>query len=146
MKDSGIIRKAYFDALNGQLLLDGLTQVPIGDEKVDQGITASDLYVLIGAQNETDVSNKTNWALNVELALTIVNRREATNTKTEVEQISDQILGILFPTKTTNGLSVATPYTISLANLSGSEYYFKPIQSGGWQITKQLTFKNRLTQ
>lgn len=148
MNDAGqVIRKSYYEALNNQVdnPESPATKIPVVDEKLDLNITEHDLFILIGGQAGTVQGVKTMWAKEMDIALTVVNRRKATNTKTLIENICDQILTILFPTRTTNGLSVAAPFKLTYARLTGEQYDFKEI-ADGFQISKTLTFKNYICQ
>jgi len=149
MKDVGqAIRKAYYDALLNQVTEPGapLVKVPIVDEKLELAITDADLYMLIGAQNETPADNKTKWVSEVELTITIVNRRKATNSKTVVENIADQMLTILFPVKNSNTLVLSSPFSLTYARVVTPIQYAFERTNDGWKIIKELTFKNRITQ
>lgn len=149
MNDVGtIIRKAYYDALNNNILVPGSPSVyvPIVDEKLDSQITDADLYMLVGAQTETPYANKTIFMTTVELTIRIVNRRKATNSKTLVEQVADNMLSILFPSKGHNGLTVSAPFKLISAVMSSpATYDFQKLEDG-WQISKVLSFKNLITQ
>lgn len=148
MKDFGqVVRKAFFDALNDQVLNpdNSVVTIPIVDEKLDLSITEHDLYMLIGGQAETDVSTKQSWAKEVDLNITVVNRRKATNSKTTIEGISDQLLEILFPDKTSYGISIADPFRLSFVKNVSAQYSFEK-SNDGWTISKAIIFKTRLTQ
>lgn len=138
------LRKGYFTAWNNSVVID-TDPIPIVDEKLDENITEADLYILLGAQSETAQDNKTYFAAEVDLVVTVVNRRKATNTKTLVEQVVNQMLTIIFPTKNTNTLSIESPYNLTYAKAISGEYAFEKLQDG-WKISKQITFKNRITQ
>lgn len=148
MRDVGTaIRKSYYNALNEQVFIEG-SPIPIVDEKLDQNITEHDLYMLIGAQTENGTDNKTHWVREVDITIMVVNRRKATNTKTLVEDICNQIMQVLFPAKNTVTLSIENPFKLSYARLlNPGEYGFlKNDTTGIYQISKQLTFRNRITQ
>lgn len=145
MNDVGeAVRKGFYDALNGQITFDG-APIPIVDEKLDLNITDNDLYMLIGGQQATVVNTKSTWAKEADLNITIVNRRKATNTKTTIENIADQMLQILFPTRTTFGLSIGSPFNLSYVKYVSDSYTFEKLAEG-WQISKQMIFKIRITQ
>lgn len=145
MNDAGqAIRKAYYDALNGQITING-SVIPIVDEKLDVNITEHDLYMLIGGQGGTVSGVKGMWAKELDISITAVNRRKATNTKTLIEDICDQMLTILFPTRTTNGLTVAAPFKLTYARLLSENYAFDK-ETGEWVISKTLVFRNHITQ
>jgi hypothetical protein len=148
MNDVGeAVRKGFYNALNNAIAIPGdpIGKVPIVDEKLDLNITENDLYMLIGGQQETTTNTKSNWGNEVDLSITIVNRRKATNSKTTIENIADQMLQILFPTRVTFGLSVDSPFRLSYTKYMNSQYTFEKLVDG-WQINKQLIFKTRITQ
>ena len=148
MTDPGqAVRKAFFDALNNQINNpeNSATKVPVVDEKLDGNITEHDLYMLIGGQQETSVNNKTTWADEVDLSITIVNRRKATNSKTTIEHITTQMLQILFPDRLTYGITVSNPFRLSYVKKVNGQYAFVRL-ADGWQISKPIIFKTRITQ
>jgi hypothetical protein len=148
MNDAGqAIRKSFFNALNNQVENpeSAADKIPVVDEKLDLNITEHDLYILIGGQGGTVLPVKDAWMKELDLSLTIVNRRKATNSKTYVENICDQILTILFPTRNTNGLTVASPFKLTYARLTSEQYNFEKL-ADGWQISKTLVFRNHITQ
>jgi hypothetical protein len=145
MNDAGqAVRKGFYEALNGQITIEG-SPIPIVDEKLDLNITEHTLYMLIGGQQATGANTKTTWGKEVDLNITVVNRRKATNTKTIIEDIADQMLQILFPTRTTFGLSVGAPFNLSYVKYISDSYTFEKI-TDGWQISKAMIFKTRITQ
>lgn len=147
MVDVGMaIRKSYYDALNGQIVIEG-AQVPIVDEKLDVDISEQDIYVILTSQDEEgSASNKSRFVNETLLRMQIVNQRRATGSKEVVEDVAGQILEILFPTRTTWALSLASPLHLTSANYLGGQY--NPIAQNeyGFFISKTLTFKNRITQ
>jgi hypothetical protein len=148
MNDAGqAIRKGFYNALNNAIAIPGdpINKVPVVDEKLDLNITEHDLYMLIGGQQAAAANTKSTWGKEVDLNITIVNRRKATNTKTIIEDIADQMLQILFPTRTTFGLSVSAPFRLSYVKYISDSYTFEKI-ADGWQISKQMIFKARITQ
>jgi len=148
MIDTGqVVRKAFFDALNNQVdnPENSAAKVPIVDEKLDLNITEHDLYMLIGGQQATTVNTKHCWADEVDLSITIVNRRKATNSKTTIENIATQMLQILFPTRTTEGITIPLPFLLSYVKRMNDQYTFEKANDG-WEISKQIIFKTRITQ
>lgn len=141
------VRKAFYDALNSQVLnpVNSATTVPVVDEKLDLNITEHDLYILIGGQAETPANTKSSWANEVDLSITFVNRRKATNSKTIIEDIANQVLQILFPTHTTFGITIAEPFKLSYVKTMGAQYNFEKLDDG-WKIQKSIIFKTRITQ
>lgn len=148
MNDSGqVVRKAFFNALNDQISNpeNSSTKIPIVDEKLDLNITEADLYLLIGGQVSTAGNNKQVWADEVDLNITIVNRRKATNSKTTIETIAGDVLQVLFPTRTTFGINIETPFKLSFVKKVSDSYVFDK-QADGWEIKKSIIFKTRVTQ
>lgn len=139
------LRASYFDALDGNLTWDGAA-VPVVDEKLDTQITDQDVYIIMTSQNEIDANNKSYWARECDIELVIVNRRKATNTKEVVEDVSNQVLTLLFPDKNTTVLSIASPLALTYARLTSAEYNPLVQTEDGFQISKKLIFKNRITQ
>lgn len=139
------IRKAYYEALTGNLVYES-SVIPVVDEKLDVNITEHDIYVLMQAQNEVDRNNKSFWARECDLSMRIVNQRKATNEKEVVEDVSNQILTILFPTRTTTSLAIDAPLKLVWARLINSEYSPLIQNETGLIISKTITFKNRITQ
>lgn len=141
------LRKAYFQQLAGILLYGG-NEIPVVDEKLDVQINEHDIYVMMMDQIEDLQTNqiKSHWSNECLLRLTIVNQRRATNTKEIVEDISGQILNILFPDKATINLSLNAPLSLIYARYVNGDY--QPLQQNtkGFIITKTLTFKNRVIQ
>lgn len=148
MNDVGTeVRKAFYDALFNQVENpdNSVAKIPIVDEKLDLNITEHNLYMLIGGQAENSVNTKSSWAEEVDLNITIVNRRQATNSKTTIENISDQMLGILFPTRTTFGITISSPFLLSYVRKTSAQYAFEK-STDGWTISKAIVFRTRITQ
>jgi len=148
MNDAGqAVRKGFYNALNNVIAIpdDPIGKVPIVDEKLDMGITEHDLYMLIGGQQANAADTKSTWAKEVDLNITVVNRRKATNTKTIIENIADQMLQVLFPNKTSFGLTIEAPFRLSYVKYVSESYQFEKM-ADGWQISKAIVFKTRITQ
>jgi hypothetical protein len=148
MNDAGeAVRKGFYNALYNAVAIPGdpVNKVPIVDEKLDLNITEANLYMLIGGQAATAANTKSTWGKEVDLNITITDRRKATNSKTTIEDIADQMLQILFPTRTSFGLSVEPPFRLSYVKYISDSYTFEKVNDG-WQISKQMIFKTRITQ
>jgi hypothetical protein len=148
MNDTGqAVRKAFYEALYNQVSNpeNGATKVPIVDEKLDLNITEHTLYMLIGGQQATPVNTKQTWASEVDINITIVNRRKATNSKTTIETIADDLLSIILPTKTTYGITINEPFHLSYVKYISDSYVFDQV-ADGWEIKKSIILKTRITQ
>jgi hypothetical protein len=142
------VRKAFFDALNNQVNNpeQPTNKIPIVDEKLDLLLSEHDLYILIGNQSDSPGGVKTVWASEVDLTLTVVNRRKATNSKTLIENIITQIYQILFPTRTSFGITISNPFKLSyVKKMPAAEYGFEKT-ADGWQVIKSVPFRTRIIQ
>lgn len=138
------IRKSYYTALFEKVMYQS-TYIPIVDEKLDARATEHTLYMLIDSQEERPGDNKTRYATEVDLTITVINRRQATNSKTAVEDIASQMLTLLFPAKNQWAVSVAAPLSLTYARLLTADYRFDKTEDG-FAIMKRMTFRNRITQ
>lgn len=144
MRDVGTpVRKAIYDALNGNILIEG-APVPFVDEKLDRLITETDTWVLLNSQDEVQQNVKSHWATEVTVTLLVVNKRQATITKTIIEDVTNQILQILQPTKTVSGITLPAPFMLSYLNTQTADYQAEQVESG-FRIKKQIFIKIRLT-
>lgn len=149
MIDPGqVVRKAFYDALNNQV--DNpenlANKVPVVDEKLDLNISEHDLYILIGNQSDSPGGVKNVWASEIDLTLTVVNRRKATNSKTLVENILTQVYQILFPTRTDFGITINSPFRLSYVKRQNPAEYVFERTNDGWTISKAVPFRTRITQ
>lgn len=138
------LRKSYYDVLHDQVLVNS-GEVPIVDEKLDTQLSEHDLYMLIDAQAERPTDNKTKYASEIDITIRIVNRRQATNSKTAVEDIANQMLTLLFPAKNQWALTVSDPLHLTYARLQEADYEFQKTDAG-FNIMKRMVFRNRITQ
>lgn len=144
MRDVGTaVRKAIYTAIYGNVKWEGAA-VPVADEKLDKLITDSNLYILFDTQTETQINVKCHYATSVNLNIRVVQKRQATNSKTVVEDLANQIMQILKPTKLATGFTLPAPFKLSLFNISSAEYQFTEDQNG-FIIWKLITTTTRLT-
>lgn len=87
---------AYYRCLNGSTSVSVFQgSVPI-DHRTD--------YILLRAESDSDVSNKTYFAANPIVVVEIVTFHDAQIDTSLVESIDDQVKRLLFPTRRTTGL------------------------------------------
>lgn len=138
-----ILRKAYFEVLNGNLTALSAS-VLVVDEKLDP--TMPDVYVKIGSTEEQQQNNKTHFAANCGVTLDIVQRTESVGSKIVVDEVSNQILGLLFTDTKTTTLDPDAPLKLTYARLEATRTEpLKQIESG-FMIVKRLSFTNRVYQ
>lgn len=148
MVDIGVhLRSAYYAVLNGNITIEG-NQIPVVDEKLDVDVSEQDAYVMFITQTEETetVANKTNYVNETLMRIQVVNQRRATNTKEIVEEVSSQILSLLFPAKNTTAITLGSPLNLTYAKYVTGDYRPLTKNDKGFLISKVLTFKNRVTQ
>ena len=140
---AGIIRKAIYTALNGNISYNSVN-IPIFDEAPDEA--QSSHYILFSTQTEEDATNNARFVTEGEILLDIVTVHPSYPTKKVVESISDTIMGILTPTVTTRGITLPTGYSLTLFRRERS-YSIPMLQSStGKVIRKILRYSYRIQQ
>lgn len=145
MLDAGAsLRKAYNSALNGNVTFSG-SAVPLVDGKLHENMR-EDVYIMFSTQSDTDKPNKNYFATEINLAVLIVNRKEATVQKSVVENISNQVLTIIIPTTTTHGLIIDAPFKITFVKRDNANTQGAKLDDGTFIIAKEINFRNRIIQ
>lgn len=106
-----ILNLAVFNALNGNLSWDG-DNVPVYDEK--RRVNATDnIYVVLSTQQESDAPQTSDAFITLStIDIEILHKTDYEVSKTVVNNISNQILNIIFPTPQTNGMPVQDHFQI----------------------------------
>ena len=140
---AGIIRKAIYTALNGNISYNSVN-IPIFDEAPDEA--QSSHYILFSTQTEDDATNNARFVTEGEILLDIVTIHPSYTTKVVAESISDTIMGILTPTVTTRGITLPSGYSLTLFRRERS-YSIPMLQSStGKVIRKILRYSYRIQQ
>jgi len=146
MRDFGYsLRKAYYDVLNGNVMYeDGV--IPVVDEKTDQRYTEGSIYIKLYTQNEQQNNNKCYFASNGEMVVDIVHFTRTTASKAVVDDIGDQVLQLLFPTRRSTALVIDAPFVLSYARFERSDT--TPVQQVNDKFiqVKSIIFSNRVIQ
>jgi hypothetical protein len=143
MTDFGTaLRASYIAALDGNVQY-GIKDVPFMDDKAE---TDEFFYVRVTTQNMTSANTKSYFAGECDVNLQIVSVQRSATSKTIPEVIASQITDILFPTVTTNGLSIDAPYKISYAKLANTVDDIAIQTARGFEIKKTLVIRNRVIQ
>jgi hypothetical protein len=145
MTDYGtILRKAYFSLIDGNLTALG-GSVPMFDEKLEpaEGV---DIYVKIGSTDEESRDNKHHFAALCGVHIDIVQKTLSVGSKVVVDEVSNQILGLLFTDPRTTNLVLDAPLKLTYARLDATKT--EPLKAipQGFMIVKRLTFLNRVYQ
>lgn len=135
------IRKAFFQALNGQLTYDGV--VPVYDSFSDEDNGAH--QVMLTNQTTSNQDDKCSFAWDCTLVIDIVTRTKGSGNKSIADNISEQITAILQPTRKTTGLSIDS--TFQLLNLQlQSVRYLEDEMPSRFMVRKLLTYSFRIVQ
>lgn len=145
MRDSGYkLRKAFFSALDGQLTIN-TNVLPVVDGKLES-LPADGVFVVFGDQSDQDKSNKGSFVVETTFDLAVVDKRKATSSKKDVEDVCDQILQIIKPSVSGHGLSIESPFVITtLKYLSGLAVGVEVALNEFIQV-KRIQFIIRITQ
>lgn len=97
------LRTAYYQLLNGNLIY--LTAaIPVGDDLVKLQSTGAQLYVFFSTQSGNDTSTFSSFDSKQTIVIDIVYRGKTRAPKSIVDNIAGQILNLVRPTPSTNGL------------------------------------------
>lgn len=136
------LRAAYINALEGNVLY-GVDEVAIVDDKVE---TDKLYYVRVTTQNMTSSNTKSYFGGECDINLQIVSIQRSATSKTIPEAIASQIMNIVCPTVSTNGLTIGSPYKLSYARLINTVDDIAIQTQRGFEIKKTLIFRNRVIQ
>lgn len=142
--DTGL-RKAYYDALSGNVTIDS-SEIPVVDEKLDTQLTEHDIYIKFTTQNVTQGNNKSYFAANIDMNIDIVQLTDSVGGKLIVDDVAGQIMTLLFPTKNTTALVLPSPLRLTFAHLQNSTTELIRSHPKGFITIKTLTFLNRVYQ
>lgn len=99
------LRIAVFNALDGLLSYNAVA-VPVYDEKVRTGESPR-LYVILSTQQESDVEqNDSTWITQSSIDLEIIHRTGSEVSKNPIDEVYEDILEIILPTRQTVGLTI----------------------------------------
>ena len=112
MRDTmDILQMAVFGALNGNLSYNS-ANVPVYDEKKEVGQN-DNLYVLLSTQQENDNPQTSDaFITDSSIDIEITHKTGFEVSKKVLNNISNQILEILIPTPSTNGMAVQNLFQI----------------------------------
>jgi hypothetical protein len=94
-----LTRKSFIETLEGNISIDG-DEIEVLDEQAG----SSDIYIICSSQNLTENSTFSHFSGNEFIMLEIVHKQDSSTTKKIVDDIADQILQLVKPTPSTNGL------------------------------------------
>lgn len=142
--DTGL-RKGYYDVIRGNVFIGG-SEIPVVDEKLDSQLTEHDIYIKLTTQNAVQQNNKKYFAANVDLNIDIVQITASVASKLTVDDVADQVYGLLFPTRKQIAVELDPPLKLAQAYMQNSTTEPTREHTKGFLTIKTLTFFNRVIQ
>lgn len=139
-----LFRKAVYEALNGNLTFDAAI-VPVFDEKVIQA-EGNSQYVILQSQSNTQQNTFSSFNTDTTLIIQVVAKSWDGVSKDPIDDISNQILQILFPTPNTTGLITQAGIQICNARLQSSSSGVVALQTNKYNVYKFLTVQALIIQ
>lgn len=96
------VRKAFFQALNNNITYNA-TPIQVADG-MRTNITPLGLYVILAGQTGTPRNTFSGWASDETIDIDILYKTADNNAKSVLDGVADQMLRLLLPSVTTNGL------------------------------------------
>lgn len=137
------LRKAVYELLNTHLTY-GTDNVPVFDEKVKKSQDVSN-YVIIGNISSRDDSSFHTWTRQMEFILDVVTKTGDTVSRNIADSISGQILALMMPTITGNGLS-QTNFQYINCQLATDRYLDLQLTPTMAMVRRLLTFSITVNQ
>lgn len=131
------LRKAMYELLNGNLTY-GSAIVPVYDQKVKKGEDNIN-YVIVAGISSNDNSTFHNWSRNMSIILDVITKTADTSNTNTADNITGQILALLMPTITNNGLVQANFQYIN-CQLDTDRYLDLQLNPTTVMVRRLLTF------
>lgn len=123
MKDHNrAFRAALFGILENNLADKNGRRVDVYDEKVAEGTKLSDEYVILSVQNSIQIPTFSAFLSDVHCLIKIVTKQKDCVSKEMVDYIANQIVSLLKPTPSTDGLTQQTGFKINCLKLETQAY------------------------
>lgn len=139
------LRKAYYELLNGFLLYNAVG-VPVSDELKKLQDAGTNMYVLISAQSGSDAGTMRSWDSDEDLALDIVFKASARANRQVVDDIANQIFGLLMPSPGIHALPSQAGIQINCIRLSDDRYLDMSLGNSTTMTRRRLTFRQHIRQ
>lgn len=138
-----IVRKAYFNALNGRILYNG-NPITVSDEILPKDAPDM-LYVIIANQSGSQENTFEGWRSVEDIDLDIVYKANTRGAKEPLDNIANQIFGILFPYR---GAKIPSDpgIQINCARLESDRYIPLSLNSNNSVNRRILTFRQHVVQ
>lgn len=139
------LRKAYFNALDGQVQIES-SVIPVVDSKAEHQQTEHDIYIKLSVQNVQKTNTKDRYIALASIQVDIVQWAPDTASRWDLDDAGNQIMGILFPTRKTLGFTIDSPLSVPVAWLESTNTSLPIAVNDGFMIVKSLIFNNRIVQ
>lgn len=121
------LRKAYYDALNGYIYLNGTTVNVYDELAYGGGLANVRNYILMSTQTASEDSTLTKFGHETTMLLDIVAKTTTAAGKNILDEIASQILSIVIPSVGQNGLAAQPFLQIALVKKESDNYF--PVQT-----------------
>lgn len=139
------LRTAYYQLLNGAIIYNA-TAIPISTDLRKLADNAALTYIIIRAQTGIDKSTLNSFDSQEEIFLDIVNKAKTRVNNEIIENISNQIFGLVLPSVKANGLPAQPGIQIACVQLSGDRYLDLVLNSSTTAMRRILTFTQKVRQ
>lgn len=129
---SYIVRKAFYEALNGNLEYNSVN-VPVYDEV---SVNAPNNYVILSTQTSSDTDTLNSFQNDATILVDIVSKQGASVRKDVVDNIANQVFLILKPSPQTNGLPLQEGFQLGCLKVRSDNHL--PLTVQGETILRRL--------
>ncbi len=112
------LRHAVYNLLNGAITYDGNT-IPVFDEK-KKATSNANLFILLSTQQETDDNTSDAFITDSSIDIEINHTTEFEVSKDAIDDVANQILSLILPTPTTDGLTAPEGFQFTLVRRTSS--------------------------
>lgn len=138
------VRKAFYEALNGNLLYNAV-QVPVSDDIKPTGNT-SPIYVILATQTGAEKNTFSGWASDETIDLDIIFKASTQASKQPLDLVAAMIIEIICPTITTSGLPAQPGMQFLNVKLQSDRYLSLALNASNTVERRILTFKLYVSQ
>jgi len=138
-----IFRDAVMQALNGNLTYDG-SDVKVFNEQAEPG--NNNTYVIVSSQSSAQEPNFSGFGHQGMLLMDIITKQAHLVTKDIVDNVSEQITTILFPSVQANGLAPQSGFQINCLAVESMNYMPMRISNTKTIIKKLIRLTAKISQ
>jgi len=139
-----LVRKAYYELLNGSLSFNGVN-VPVSDDLKKLQDSGANIYVLLSNQTSSNLDTMQTWDSQETIVLDIVHKAARSNKQT-VDNIANQIFGLILPSPGVDSLIRQTGIHINCVNVGQDEYLTLTLGQSLTMTRRLITFRQHVRQ